>query len=283
LNSCLQLLLTAFDASSSIPDFNSDLGLQLQILHVSDITKPLDPSHIKKMLVDADDSRIELQKHYYRQSVEDPCELRRRLRNVEELRLNLGNGQQCVRDFLVCLTENKESWLDVYTFLNYNVQDTRRCKTCGNVSVNEVREEIYTEISCPADGSELSEAVEEFFNNGEIVEYHCEQGCGSRGTAEKRSSLQNVKNTKFIIIILRRTELHRGQAVVNTNDVSALQTINLKDMENDEATFEPISVVQHQGILRRDGTSSGHYTADVKNAASARTYRVPCNVSLYSF
>ena len=185
LNSCLQLLLTAFDASATIPEFNYYLGIQLRVLHSSGISKPLDPSEIRKVLSDADNLRIENQKDFYRQSIEDQRELRRRLRNVEDLRLNLGNGQQCVRDFFVCLTENKESWLDVYMFLNYNVQDSRKCRTCGNVGRNEIREEIYTEISCPPDGSELSEAVEDYFNHGEIVEYNCDQGCGTRGMAEK--------------------------------------------------------------------------------------------------
>ena len=136
MNSCLQLLLTAFDASSSIPEFNSDLGQELKLLQETDKSKSLDPSHIKQLLVEADNKRIEDQKEYYKLTIKDPRELRRRLRYVEELRLDLGNGQQCVRDFFVCLTENKESWLDVYTFFNYSVKDTRRCKQCGAVSEN---------------------------------------------------------------------------------------------------------------------------------------------------
>ena len=69
-------------------------------------------------------------------------------------------------------------------FFNYNVKDTRRCKQCGAVSENEVREELYTEISCPKNYSELSILVEEYFNIGEIVEYRCE-GFGYNGLAEE--------------------------------------------------------------------------------------------------
>ena len=63
---------------------------------------------------------------------------------------------------------------------------------------------------------------------------------------------------------LRRPELHRGQAVINASDVSAMQNGKIKDAVNDKAMFEPISV-QHQGVLNRHGTSSGHYAAGVKN------------------
>ena len=271
-------MLSAFDAIPILPDLNSDLGLQLKILHSTQVNVPLDPSLTRIILADADESRIESRKQFYQQSIQDPRELRRRLRNVEDLRLNLGSGQQCVRDFFVCLTENRETWIDLYTFLNYNVQDRSICKTCGKLSMNEVREEIYTEINCPSDGADLSASVENYFNKGELVNYWCKQGCGSRTSAERRSALQDVKSTRFIIIILRRTgEDFRRRATVNTNNVSAIQNANLKDVNNYEATFEPICVVQHQGILRGDGRSSGHYTADVKNQSSNQWYRTSDN------
>ena len=92
-------------------------------------------------------------KNELKELIKDPRELRRRLRDKDNLKLNLGTGQQCVRDFFVCLRENRESWPDVYTYLNYNVQDTNRCRNCGNISSNVKREEIYTEISCPLDES----------------------------------------------------------------------------------------------------------------------------------
>ena len=64
---------------------------------------------------------------------------------------------------------------------------------------------------------------------------------------------------------------------MNTNNVTALQNIKIRDVENIEARFEPISVVEHQGVLRNDGTSSGHYTADVKNQALNQWYRTSDN------
>ena len=58
-----------------------------------------------------------------------------------------------------------------------------------------------------------------------------------------------------------------------------MTNVKIKDAVNDEAMFEPISVVQHQGVLNRDGTSSGHYTADVKNQAINQWYRTSDNTT----
>ena len=182
-----------------------------------------------------------------------------------------------VRDFFVCLRENRESWPDVYSFLNYNVKDTTRCMECGNISSNEVREEIYTELDCPNDGSKLSTCIEDYFNHGELVESTCE-ACGFRGVGEKRKLLENLKDTQFIIIILKRTGSdYRGRPLINTNDVSPIDNLKLVDSNDCEAIFEPICVVQHQGVLKQDGGSYGHYTADVKEQRSSKWYRTSDN------
>ena len=149
---------------------------------------------------------------------------------------------------------------------------------CSNTSANDIREEIYTEINCPPDGSQLSVFIEEYFNEGELVEDSICSNCSTKGLAEKRTLLENVKNTKFVIIILRRTEHdHRGRPSINTNDVSCIENVKLEDNDNYEAIFEPICVVQHQGVLRGDGASYGHYTADVKDQRSNRWHRTSDN------
>ena len=172
LNCCIQLLLIAFDSKLPI-DLNSNLGAQLKILHSIDDTVPLDPSPIRLLLTETDDLRIETEKNELKQVIKDPRELRKRLRDKENSKLNLGTGQQCARDCFVCLRENRESWPDVYSFLNYNVKDTTICRMCGNISSNEEREEIYTELICPSDGSQLGMSIEKYFNQGELVEYKC--------------------------------------------------------------------------------------------------------------
>ena len=165
--SCIQLMLVAFDAYSPI-NINSNFGVLLKMLHSTEVTVPLDPSAIRKLITETDSLRIQSEKNDLSRSIKDPRELRRRLRDKDNLKLNLGTGQQCVRDFFVCLRENRESWPDVYTFFNYNVKDTTRCTLCSNTSANDIREEIYTEINCPPDGSQLSVFIEEYFNEGEL-------------------------------------------------------------------------------------------------------------------
>ena len=175
MNCCIQLFLIAFDAKLPIADFNSNLGVQLKILHSIDDSVPLDPSPIRLLLSETDDLRIETEKNGLKQVIKDPRELRKRLRDKENTKLNLGKGQQCARDFFVCLRENRESWPDVYSFINYNVKDTTICRICGNCSSNEEREEIYTELICPSDGSQLGMSIEKYFNHGELVEYRCDK------------------------------------------------------------------------------------------------------------
>ena len=270
LNSCLQLLLVAFDAMLPTEDLNSNLGIELKILHMNHATVPLNPTTLRKILTETDNLRIESEKIELAQQIKDPRELRRQLRDKENLKLNLGTGQQCVRDFFVCLRENRESWPDVYSFLNYNVKDTTRCIACGNISENEEREEIYTELTCPPDGSDLSSYIEEYFNKGEVVESTCES-CFSKDLGQKRTVIENVKNTQFIIIILLRAENdHMGRPIIKTNNIEAVDDVKLLDSNNCEAMFEPICIVQHQGVLRGDGESYGHYTADVKEQKSSK-------------
>ena len=66
---------------------------------------------------------------------------------------------------------------------------------------------------------------------------------------------------------------YRGRASIKTNDVTCIDNIKLQDTNDCEAIFEPICVVQHQGGLRGDGESYGHYTADVKEQRSGKWYR----------
>ena len=40
--------------------------------------------------------------------------------------------------------------------------------------------------------------------SSETVNYHCEDGCKERGLGEKRTTLKSVRDSKFIILILKR-------------------------------------------------------------------------------
>ena len=124
----------------------------------------------------------------------------------------------------------------------------------------------------------MSSYVENYFNNGELVENSKCERCFYKGSAQKRTFLLNVKNTQFITIILVRAENdHRGRAIIKTNNITAVDNVKLLDSNNCEAMFEPICIVQHQGVLTGDGGSYGHYTADVKEQKSSKWYRTSDN------
>ena len=124
----------------------------------------------------------------------------------------------------------------------------------------------------------MSSYIENYFNTGELVESSTCERCFSKGLAQKGTLLENVKNTQFITIILIRAENdHRGRAIIKTSDVTAVENVKLIDNNHCEAIFEPICIVQHQGVLGSDGTSSGHYTADVKVQKSSKWYRTSDN------
>ena len=51
-----------------------------------------------------------------------------------------------------------------------------------------------------------------------VYHYHCEDGCKERGLGEKRTTLKSVRDSKFIIFILKRAvESGRGYQLVKSN------------------------------------------------------------------
>ena len=69
---------------------------------------------MKQLLVEADEMRNVLRKSEVMGKTQNLAELSKKLRNIDELWLNLITGQQCVRDIFVCLSENIGNWPDVY-------------------------------------------------------------------------------------------------------------------------------------------------------------------------
>ena len=51
----------------------------------------------------------------------DPAELERRRRAILKVRLDLVQGQQCIRDFFLCLEENVENWPDVFSCFGFRL------------------------------------------------------------------------------------------------------------------------------------------------------------------
>ena len=277
LNSCLQLILTAMDTSSNSIEFQSRLGIQLVNLHKTNIRVNLDPSQIRRTLTEAEDERIRNRIEEIRLTYDNPQDQARQLAWAESTRLRLGTGQQCVRDFFIALSQCRESWLDVYTYLNVSFKGIITCSNCRWNSEQNVAEELYLELDCPPNGSSLTEVVRLNFNEGVPIRNNCRNGCGTTRCLQK-IMLEDVTTTKFIIIVLTRTrQFPDGRIEIIKNSVSGVENAVIVDSQGNEGTFKTICIVEHTGVLYQDGRSSGHYTADVFNNVTSSWWRTSDN------
>jgi hypothetical protein len=167
LNSCLHLILTAFDHSELETEFYSELGKELVKMQC---LNSIDPTIIKEIMVFAEDTRIALRKSEIISEVKDKEEQARQLNNIDQVHLDLGTGQQCVRDFFLCLNENIPNFIDLHDFLSFEVVDSTMCLRCQHKNEHGL-EQIYLEMEVPPDGSNLSQHVESYFNESNIVDY----------------------------------------------------------------------------------------------------------------
>ena len=204
LNSCLQLILSGLDHYPLEKKFESELGSKLHDLENIEPNKCIDPTEIKDLIIFTEDMRIAKRKSELADTITDKSKLPRMLENIDKLYLNMRTGQQCVRDFFICLHENMENWIDVYQLFSLTTVNLLICKACGHINSSE-QFQIYLELDVPPEGSNLNEYVEKALNGGTMVEYRCEDGCNVRSQADKRSLLKSGKETQFIIIMLRRT------------------------------------------------------------------------------
>ena len=93
LNSCLQLILVALDHHDGW-EFYSELGIELSELKANDPHVFLNAIQVKNILITAEDTRIATRMSELRHEVIDQDQLNGRMRNIEDLRLNLTSGQQ---------------------------------------------------------------------------------------------------------------------------------------------------------------------------------------------
>ena len=156
--------------------------------------------------------------------IKDENLLRKRLQNIEDLRLNLAYGQQCIRDFLLCISQNSESWPDLYSCFSYNISHSSTCMTCNANTVSHT-EEIHVELDVPNNDSSLSMCVQDFFNKASMIKKFCDS-CNKIVFAEKRTQLLSADATELFIVLMRRVidtengyELNRNN-LVSTNNVS---------------------------------------------------------------
>jgi hypothetical protein len=184
----------------------------------------LDSTGIKHILVTTEDTRIATRISELDLEIDDPHELDQRTQIIHNLRLNLLNGQQCVRDFFLCLNENFLSWPDVFLGFGFKITHSTKCCSCNQVNQSETTQ-MFIEFQVPPDGSNLNDYIEDYFNTSSRVGRFCENGCQEFSPSEKRSTISLAAETNFIIVVLTRAietldgfQLNRDR-VTATNDV----------------------------------------------------------------
>ena len=282
LNCCLQALLTAMDrhlernGPEIFENWFSTLGILLVDLQMTDITVPLDTSSVRTLLVTADEERINNEKEQIMEEIADPRQRKMQLESVDRTNLHLGVGEQCARDFFVALAQCREAFTDVYQFFNYPFKVYTTCLMCQKSTEPNEQEELYREINCPSHGSSLKDAVIHSFRDGTFLEDRKCHSCHITGRSITRRPMSDVNNADFLTIIITRTEGFPNPTILR-NDVTAVESVTLEDIQGEKATYEPICVIQHDGEMNTRGDTAGHYTADVKNHGLKRWFRTSDN------
>ena len=224
LNSCVQLILAAMDYKGSSDIFTSELGIELWRLKLSDSNVSLDSTNVKFILVTSEDTRIATRLSELATEINDSIQLEQRTQDVESLRLNLLTGQQCVRDFFLCLNENVMNWPDVFSSFGFKITHSTKCCSCRNVNQSETTQ-MYVELQVPPDGSDLKTHLEEFFNASSLVGRFCENGCKKFVQAKQTSSITRTAETDFFIVILTGAIETDDGYQLNSNKVTATKDV----------------------------------------------------------
>ena len=203
LNSCLQLVLMGMDHSEDIIILNSELGLELLRLQAIKNDSSLDPSNVKDIIASTEDTRVASRLSRLLATNNDEEMIAHHSRIIEESRFNLRSGQQCVRDFFICLHENLLNWPDVYSIFTFKTTHSSKCTQCGHENNLETTQN-YIEMQCPSDDSDLRAEVEDYLNGSSSRLYKCEEVC--KRLREKTISLKitNTAESQLLTVVLTR-------------------------------------------------------------------------------
>ena len=203
LNSCLQLILTAMDYDEDTLLFNSELGKELLELHSNTKSESLNPTNVKDILVSTEDIRIATRLSELSSEIADQIQLEEQSRQIRNMRLDLSKGQQCVRDFFICLNENLLSWPDVISSFAFKLKHSTECLSCKSINQHET-DQTFFEMPVPPENSELNDYIEEYFNEESMVGVFCEDGCATFSQKIKRTTLTCTSQAGFLLVILTR-------------------------------------------------------------------------------
>ena len=202
LNSCLQLLLLAMDYDEEKTHYYSELGRELVNLRTQSTGRGLDPTIVKDILVSTEDTRIATRLSELPNEVEDEVELERLTEATHNSRLNLTQGQQCVRDFFVCLSQNEDSWPDVLSIISFDMTGSTTCGYCQSSSQSQSTHSFY-ELPVPQNRINLATFLEDLLSNGTEVKNSCTK-CKKKSMGIHRKTLTDVSKTKFIVLLFSR-------------------------------------------------------------------------------
>ena len=227
LNSCLQLVFTAMDFDDFVTreTYSSELGKELLFLNAESKRTSIDPTSIKNIIVAAEDLRIATRLSELSYEILDKAQQTLRSNQVSRSRLNLRTGQQCVRDFFICLNLNLTNWPDVFSTFSFVLTHSTECQTCGSKSNYETEPQLYIELDVPPNNEDLKDYVEEFLNQESGLRGLCEQGCNSYTQKTKKTSINSSEEVKFLTVLLTRGIVKEGSyhlvpnKILSTNDI----------------------------------------------------------------
>ena len=229
LNACLQLILTAIDYNELLAkhSLTSELGQELLRLHTISGKMTLDPSEIKNIIVAAEDTRVATRLSEISYEIINQSLLEEQSAQIRNLRLDLRNGQQCVRDFFICMNENLESWPDVFSMFSFRLTHISECLKCKKRNQFETNQ-LYVELEVPPNNSILKEYVEDYFNEKSKSVYRCEDDCQALSEKMRYVSLTNSDEAKYLIVILTRyMDTLDGISLVE-NKINSTETIVIR-------------------------------------------------------
>ena len=222
-NSILQLILNAFDHERIKSPMNSMLGLMLKNHQMETL---IDPRPLKNLIQHELDTSAER----YQQIL---------------------HKQQCSRDALIILTENRDRWMDVFCSLYHTIRHTSICQNCSNEYSMDT-DQLYYEIFCPENNTSLKMMLENTFNREEPVDFNCEL-CLTRGKANLRNRVVPEASSEFLIIQVKR--VHNNY----NNEVEGTGTVNLLDPAGVPHIYTPIAIIHHRGGFGLSVRTLRHY------------------------
>ena len=207
LNSCMQLVLAAFDHLTELATNGSPLWKLLIQYKMKDEGDIINPLEIRDLLLAKERDRILLKGvrsenrlfHYANTNSTNEY----RLKSLSEASRI---GQQDCKDFFVCIEQNKESWADVYSVFDFSTTKSTLCHNCQVESrPPNYDNQTFMMFDCPQQDVTLSQYVDKHLNESTLVNnWRHEEGCNRIGDAENKVRLVNVDNTQFVTIIVNR-------------------------------------------------------------------------------